>query len=81
MYKLRYTPAVEAVWDSLRGEARAELDEALRHLIEDPRDGAQPHPDDPDVKFILTLKHTAVVFVIFETPTIKRIRLLGIEPL
>jgi hypothetical protein len=75
VYKLRYTLAVESVWDALPDDARDEFERALIRVCEDPYATTGPHGEDGDVKRILTLQHTRAVIVIIETPTIKRVRI------
>lgn len=82
MYKLRYSPAVEAVWDALPDEARAELDGALVELCHDPF--ARPEPrggERDDVARLLTLRHTVVSVVVITAPPVRRVYLRHIHHL
>ncbi|MGV9352328.1 hypothetical protein [Streptomyces misionensis] len=73
MYKLRYTEAVEAVWDSLPDGAREEFEHAIAAACEDPWAKTQPRDeDDPqDVRRLLILRHTATALLIIEGPPIR----------
>ncbi|MEU7154742.1 hypothetical protein [Streptomyces sp. NPDC045470] len=80
MYKLRYEESVQAVWDSLPDEARNELDHAVLKICENPYEGTREIPGSGGVKRSRTLRHTRVIFVVFEAP-IGRVRILRIESL
>jgi mRNA-degrading endonuclease RelE of RelBE toxin-antitoxin system len=60
VYKLRYTEAAEAVWDSLPEQAREEFERAIAAACEDPWARTKPRDgDDPrDVRRLLVLRHT-----------------------
>ncbi|MFD1832802.1 type II toxin-antitoxin system RelE/ParE family toxin [Streptomyces desertarenae] len=80
MYKLRYSTAVEAVWDALPDEAREELDAAILGVCEDPYAATEPHSDSEPHRRVLTLRHTAVACVVIDGPPgVRRIRIHSID--
>lgn len=79
MYSLRYPPHVEAVWDSLPDDARAEFDRAIGAVCEDPFAHTTPHASDGDVKRLLILDHTRAVLVVIKQP--QRVRILDLKHL
>lgn len=79
MYSLRYPPHVEAVWDSLPDDARAEFDGAISAVCEDPFATTTPHQADGDIKRLLILKRTRAVLVVFKQP--QRVRILDLKHL
>jgi plasmid stabilization system protein ParE len=83
VYKLRYKQAIESVWNSLPDEARAEFDRAILQVCEDPyaTTKSRNHDDPRDVRRTLTLRHTRTILVIFNTETVKRVRILRITHL
>lgn len=80
MYKLRYSKAVEAVWDSLPDEASAELDRALIVICQAPWTHTQPRGDDHyDAERTRALQHTALALLVIEAPPVRRVLLLNID--
>ncbi|NEA52381.1 hypothetical protein [Streptomyces sp. SID10815] len=74
MYKLRYSPPVEAVWDSLPDQARDEFTRAIAAACDDPWKHTKPRGEDPrDVRRILHLQHTVAGLLIMEAATFGRI--------
>lgn len=80
MYKLRYTAAVEAVWDSLPTDARDELDQALIRACEDPYAYTGARSDDErDVQRILALQHTVAAILIIDAPRVQRLYIRNLD--
>jgi hypothetical protein len=80
VYLLRYSKAVEAVWDSLPDDARAELDRALVVLCQAPWTHTEPRSDDPnDVQRTRALQHTALAIVIVDEPPARQVYLRNID--
>lgn len=80
MYSLRYPPGVEAVWDSLPDDARAEFDRAILDVCEDPYAHTAPHTGDGDIKRLLILDHTRALLLVFKHP-MQRVRILDLKHL
>ncbi|MPY47102.1 type II toxin-antitoxin system RelE family toxin [Streptomyces acidicola] len=80
MYKLRYSKAVEAVWDALPDDARAELDRALIGICQDPWAHTEPRSDDlRDVERTCALQHTAIALLVIAAPPVRRVYLRNID--
>ncbi|MET8956729.1 hypothetical protein [Streptomyces sp. NPDC004533] len=80
MYKLRYTEAVEAVWDSLPEQANDEFSRAIGAVCEDPWARTEPHSEDPrDVRRVLRLDHTVAALLIMDAPPIRRVYIRHID--
>ena len=80
MYQLRYSKAVEAVWDALPDDARAELDRALVVICQAPWTHTEPRSDDPhDMERARALQHTAIAVLVIDAPPARRIYLRNIE--
>ncbi|MFE9003137.1 hypothetical protein ACFYOY_13490 [Streptomyces sp. NPDC007875] len=79
MYRLNYPHHVEAVWDSLPDDARAEFGRAIASVCEDPFAHTMPHAGDGDVKRLLILDHTRAVLVVIKYP--QRVRILDLKHL
>jgi hypothetical protein len=81
VYKLRYTEAVEAVWDSLPEPARDEFARAITAVCEDPWAQTKPRDgDDPkDVRRLLLLRHTATAMLIMDAPPVRRVYIRHID--
>ncbi|MCS0637189.1 hypothetical protein NX801_16270 [Streptomyces sp. LP05-1] len=80
MYKLRYDAQIESVWDSLTGEARHELDEALLKVCLDPYRTTEEHPEDGPVKRLLVLQHTVITVLVIALP-FERVYIRTLDPL
>ena len=80
MYKLRYSKAVEAVWDALPDDARAELDRSLVEICQAPWTHTEPRGDDLyDVERTRALEYTALALLVIEAPPVRRVLLLNID--
>lgn len=81
MYKLRYEPPVEAVWDSLPGDAREEFDHAIRLACQDPWTHTRPRSDDDhrDVRRALSLQLTYSTLIVIDAPHLRRLLLRRIH--
>jgi hypothetical protein len=80
VYKLDYSKAVEAVWDALPDEARAELERALVVICQAPWTHTEPRSDDHyDVERTRALKHTALALLVIDEPPVRRVYLLNID--
>lgn len=80
MYKLRYSKAVEAVWDALPDDARAELDRALVVICQAPWTHTEPRSDDAyDVERTRALQHTAIALLVIDAPPVRRVLLRNID--
>jgi hypothetical protein len=81
VYKLRYTEAAEAVWDSLPEQARDEFERALVAVCEDPWVRTKPrNNDDPrDVRRLLLLRLTTTALLIIEGPPVRWVYIRHID--
>lgn len=80
MYKLDYSKAVEAVWDALPDEARAELERALVVICQAPWTHTEPRSDDVyDAERTRALQHTALALLVIDAPPVRRVYLLNID--
>lgn len=78
MFKLRYSDAVEAVWDSLPDEAREELDQAIPDVCADPYARTLERRGDK-YRRTLTLMHTVIGLLIIDAPPIQRVYIKSID--
>lgn len=80
MYLLRYSKAVEAVWDALPDDARAELERALVVICQAPWTHTEPRSDDPrDAERTRALQHTAIAVLVIDEPSGRLVYLANID--
>jgi hypothetical protein len=80
VYKLDYSKAVEAVWDSRPYDARAELERALVVICQAPWTHTEPRGDDfYDDERTRALQHTALALLVVDRPPVRRVFLLNID--
>jgi hypothetical protein len=80
VYRLHYPKAVEAVWDALPEEARAEVDRALVVICQAPWTHTEPRGDDHyDVERTRALQHTTLALLVIEAPPVRRVYLRNID--
>jgi hypothetical protein len=81
VYQLDYPKAVEAVWDALPDEAKAELERALVVICQAPWTHTQPRSSDDlyDIERTRALQHTALALLVIDQPPIRRVYLLNID--
>ena len=80
MYQLRYSKAVEVVWDALPDDAKTELERALVIICQAPWTHTQPRSDDYyDSHRTRALQHTALALLVIDAPTGRYVYLLNID--
>jgi len=66
---LRYSKAVEAVWDALPDDAKTELDRALVVICQAPWTHTEPRSDDHyDAERTRALQHTTLALLVIDEP-------------
>lgn len=78
MFKLRYSDAVEAVWDSLPDDAREELDRVIPDVCTDPYARSMERRGDR-YRRTLTLRHTVITLLVVDAPSARRVYLKSID--